>query len=212
MKKERPILFNTEMVQAILEGRKTQTRRTKGLDKLNSDSLNYVYTHNSNEGEVTYPAIKYNFAPWYSFHPEKSNETTWVLQCPYGQVGDILWVRETWQQDGDDFFYRADDYINIVGWKPSIHMPKKACRLKLEIVSLTVERLQDISEKDSACEGVLRYHDTEFYVRYGSENDWCANARASFAYLWESINGKQSWDANPWVWRIEFKVVQHVIN
>jgi hypothetical protein len=131
--------------------------------------------------------------------------------CPYGKPGDRLWVRETWactpvwdwQAEGLDqptnqvcgpkhTIYKADDdAVRVRRWKPPIHMPRWASRITLEVVSVRVERLQDISTYDSLAEGV--------------GTDVVPMAQKMYADLWESINGPGSWDANPWVWVVEFK-------
>jgi len=183
--KERPILFSAQMVRAILQGRKTQTRRiVKGL-----------------------PYAPLAFAEFTAADPSgfwgfgHANNPIHCIHCPYGETGDRLWVRETHCKYGGGFIYRAD-YGNLtpisdgVGgpWKPSIHMPRVASRIALEITGVRVERLDDISEADAIAEGCQ-----------------CAGVPASltnrgaFAKLWESINGPESWAANPLVWVVEFR-------
>jgi hypothetical protein len=174
--KERPILFSGPMVRAILQGRKTQTRRiVKGQ-----------------------PALWLNDSVMGQFI---STDDHLISMCPYGKPGDRLWVRETHCKYGGGFIYRAD-YGNLtpisdgVGgpWKPSIHMPRAASRITLEIVSVRAELLHEITESDAIAEGCQ-----------------CAGVPASltnrgaFAKLWESINGPESWAANPWVWVVEFR-------
>jgi len=189
--KERPILFQSEMVQAILERRKTQTRRVvKGI------ALEWLA-----------PEM---FTPEFVANPENK-------MCPYGQIGDRLWVRETWKPkyvkgglsgfqiqypNVHPWFYAADGETEkgYGGWKPSIHMLRAACRILLEITNIRVERLQDISEEDAKAEGVS-LPDTLF----ASSN---LDYRICFKTLWQSINGPESWEANPWVWAIEFKRVE----
>jgi hypothetical protein len=185
--KERPILFNAPMVRALLAGAKTQTRRVaKGL------ALEWL-----SEG----------FTP--EFVADYQNRL-----CPYGQPGDRLWVRETWAQptslDPGPTFYRADypsgvprGFQNVppaseITWKPSIHMPRALSRITLEIVSVRVERLQDISEVDAIAEGCVSSINLPG-GRFANEN---------YAWLWEQINGDGSWEANPWVWVVEFKRVE----
>jgi hypothetical protein len=137
------------------------------------------------------------------------------VRCPYGQPGDRLWVREAWSRDEEDgaLFYRADVgtgneaddwqrniYEGASGyrWKPSIFMPRWASRILLEVTAVRVERLQDISEADAIAEGAP-------WAACGAPQE--GSHKAGFAQLWESINGPNSWDANPWVWVIEFKRV-----
>lgn len=167
--KQKPILFSTPMVQAILEGRKTQTRRICKQD------LPYAST------------------------------------CPYGQVGDVLWVRETFAHCGNNtFLYKVNgcEPIPPNKWKPSIHMPKKACRIYLKIKSTRVERLQDISTSDARSEGIKI--DPISRTRYMNYVDGSTtyNERTSFYSLWEKINGKESLDSNPWVWVVEFERIE----
>jgi len=144
--------------------------------------------------------------------------------CPYGQIGDILWVRETWlktmfrDEEGWFFIYRADcnDYDDYKGeWKSPRFMPKAASRIKLEITDIRVEKVQDISEEDAKAEGVYfygwdDYHQTDYknysYNDKGMCDDWgVQTAKESYETLWESINGKGSWGKNPFVWVIKFK-------
>jgi hypothetical protein len=172
--KQHPILFSTPMVQAILDGRKTMTRRVM---KVQPEAFC---------GGVMRPLL-----------------TT----CPYGWIGDRLWVRETWQQgqrNGSDLvlFYKASHEKEVdedIKWKPSIFMPRWASRITLEITGVRVERLQEIKEKDAKAEGspTLKgcQHTLKGY-RY----------LLSFERLWDSINGKKyPWSSNPWVWVIKFK-------
>lgn len=194
--KEIPILFSTHMVQALLDVRKTQTRR------LVKDRV--------------------PFGNW--------DET--VKHCPYGQPGDLLYVRETWfpaaingdrvlvgyhEKDTDITIEITTDRVEYY-WKqlhkgrmiPSIHMPKESARIWLQATDVRVERLQDISEEDSKAEG-LKVHQTQLGESYFDYTTGYHNGlftpRASFRTLWQSINGQESWEANPWVWVISFKVL-----
>jgi len=200
--KTKPILFSTSMVQAILKSRKTQTRRIIKGYPTSDEALNIkdIFEHNSDYV---------------------------ISQSPYGKVGDILWVRETFQIT--DFLHPSDEnygYIykasengkdweeNNEGWiwKPSIFMPKEACRIFLEVTDVRVERLQDISERDSSREGIkmrvggVPPYDS-FYQMPGCPNRF-QTAKQAFHHLWASINGKESWHQNPWVWVYEFKQVE----
>lgn len=213
MSKERPILFTTPMVQATLAGRKTQTRRLRGLKQINSNPDKWKHVC----------AVKND--PIYHLFEDADGEEIEV-KCPFGKPGDTLWVRETWQWEGDTkytdafpigfFFYKADFIGNESAgpstWKPNIHMPKKACRLRLEITALRVERLNAINKNDAIAEGILKswIGDQTLYHNYLKPfTEWTKRdyltPRRSFQTLWESINGPGSWDANPWVWVIEFK-------
>ena len=190
--KERPILFSAPMVRAILAGTKTQTRRI----------------------------VKPSTMPrWPELHPEMGD----ILPlCPYGQPGGRLWARETWrvrggqeyeyQQDRSQVMYRAthrEDGFPIgwesYKWRPSIYMPRWASRITLEVTGVRVERLQDISEADASAEGVPNQTRLTGYGK-GDGCQWGpAEPVAEYRALWESINGPGSWDANPWVWVVEFK-------
>ena len=191
--KERPILFSAPMVRAILAGTKTQTRRVvKGAPEDWSPVQPQVYA----------PTIvdRHGFeqpGPD-AFGAGDAQGDHWI-RCPYGQPGDRLWVRETWAQHGVSAVYRADSGDRPAGagmWRPSIHMPRWASRITLEVTGVKVERLQGISEADAIAEGI-------------PQSDVSPPDMGVFAYrqLWESINGPGSWDANPWVWCVSFKRV-----
>lgn len=202
------------MVQAILEGRKTQTRRAIKPQPIH-DISQY---HLNNAGNLWVSRSAKNADGGYYL---------WSAKCPYGQVGDVLWVRETWQlftpYGPEDYYfgYKASpgeigneasskyDYASPDVWKPSIHMPYEAARIFLRITDIRVERLQDISEDDAIAEGVERVADygTTGYKLY-TEPDAAysdIDAKWSFESLWQSINGADSWDANPWVWVVTFE-------
>lgn len=197
--RERPILFNGEMVRAILDGRKTQTRRVIKAQPV---------------GEWAAPGR---------------------TMCPYGLRGDHLWVRETWFElvdpmtsktyDPPRACYRATEENEVIvddgdgaavinkdgtfksPWSPSIYMPRWASRITLEITNVRVERVQDISEEDAKAEGII--YDPCDHVRRSCEEIGCLGPLiAPFRDFWDSINAKRgySWDSNPWVWVIEFKV------
>lgn len=192
--KQRPILFSTPMVQATIRGRKTQTRRIfKPQPTEKHDQSGYI------------TALGKDGINYFGF---KENETNIfdAIECPYGQPGDVLWVRETFQQDGEDYLYKANCDINVVGWKPSIHMPKSAARIWLRIANVRVERLQDISREDARAEGIEPINNTQF-INY-VDGTTTYNERTSFYSLWESINGKESLSSNPWVWVIEFERIE----
>jgi uncharacterized protein YqfB (UPF0267 family) len=196
MIKEIPILFSTPMVQAILAGRKTQTRR---IIKSRHESGLFQVSRRKSDGQI----ISIESLDWDERNCEKN------ITCPYGQPGDLLWVRESWrgvkQDFGEDRYeYRATEKIDIdTKWKPSIHMPKTAARIWLEVTNVRAERLQDITEHDALQEGMS--------IRYDKDEDGLVvkdkrNTEA-FEELWQSINGTESWEANPWVWVVEFKVL-----
>ena len=198
----KPILFSTPMVQAILGGQKTQTRRTI---KPQPDSRGLRTTN-------------VEFEDWHGREIK-----------PKAQIGNILWVRETFQvtdwehptNDNYGYIYKAsengkdwEDNNQGWKWKPSIFMPKEACRLFLEVTDVRVERLQDISHADAKAEGIESYQNNQANFRnynYTGNNDPLKFnflfAGNSFKSLWESINGRDSWNANPWVWVYEFKKI-----
>ncbi len=183
--KQKPILFSTPMVQAILEGRKTQTRRIiKGIEAVNHADLKELYDQS----------------------PDYFNET-----CPYGKPGDFIWVRETFAHCGNNrFLYKANgcEPIPPNRWKPSIHMPKIACRLYLKIKSVRVEQLKDINTSDARSEGLkIDPISKTKYINY-VDGSTTYNERTSFYSLWEKINGKESLDSNPWVWVVEFERIE----
>ena len=193
----KPILFNTEMVRAILEGRKTVTRRVvKDMDIINGWDC---------EADGT-PIAYIDQATGDSYPP--------TMPCPH-HPGDILWVRETWAKSmAGTFMYRADDKaIMVERWRPSIHMPKEAARLFLRVTDVRVERLQDITAEGALDEGA----NVEFpepkppYISLAyTEMRLKPAARQSFANLWNSTIKPADrticgWEANPWVWVIEFE-------
>lgn len=179
--KFKPILFSTPMVWAILNGKKTMTRRVIKLPKdydgkaiFRNEPFGIKYSSNEFDGCV---------------HRLNSK---W-------QIGDILWVRETFENYHGGWNYKAGKYGLLgEGWKPSIFMPKEACRLFLEVTNIRAERLQDITEEDAISEGT----DTlDIYTGYEVSN------KGKFEGLWVNINGVESWESNPFVWVITFKIV-----
>ncbi|ORE24971.1 hypothetical protein [Pseudomonas aeruginosa] len=198
--RERPILFNDQMVRAILEGRKTVTRRAvKGLQIPTEDKTT------PHEGlrwsALGQRHLRYGFNVFGSTEEECAHELARCGVCPFGKPGDRLWVRETFADIGCRLTYRADLYDGahcmVKKWIPSIHMPRSASRVLLEITAVRVERLQDITPNQCIAEGAWREKDKE--LGRGQE------AIAAFADLWRSTGG--DWDANPWVWVVEFKRV-----
>lgn len=223
--KERPILMSAPMVRAILAGTKTQTRRVVKQHKafgewgVNGPDDAYDATTDDDGQGFFLVAGDHGYAG--------------PVPCPYGQPGDRLWVRETWSPDfanyypHDRAFYAADKHHQVdievrdgvrgiyspesrvfvpFKWRPSIHMPRLASRITLEIVSVRVERLQDISEADAKYEGIapLPHHDGRWMSEHAKGLNF-PSAVAAFRTLWESINGPGSWAANPWVWVVEFR-------
>lgn len=218
MSKEIPILFSTPMVEAILAGRKTMTRR---VVKFNEEQYNEY-------GNLCY-SIKGNGTQKAASNQEKDdlNDSFFGIldYCPYGNPGDSLWVRETWVnlghnncQDGKEqenyVIYKASENgkeceKNTEGWRwrPSIFLKKKDCRIWLEKTNTRVERLHDISEEDAIAEGVEQNRDGSWHDYLEPRRLWHDSAKASFQSLWMKINGEKSWHANPWLWCNNFKVL-----
>ncbi|MDX7657541.1 hypothetical protein [Klebsiella quasipneumoniae] len=205
---ERGMIFNGEMVRALLSGRKTQTRRPVKFP-VHDKNLGCELAGNELAGELS--AGNY-------------------LNSAFGKPGDRIWVRETWNKYGGLLTYRADhDWIDdmrketvcTAKWVPSIHMPRWASRILLEITDVRVERLNAISPEDAESEGLERTNFTGFGDEPGLpsypepdvyfdplKKQWKEYPPEAFAGLWESIYGAESWNANPWVWVIEFKRVE----
>lgn len=205
--KERAIIFSGPMVRAILEGRKTQTRRL-----VISAPLGAKWVSHSNDKSVWFWSLDgFALAEGPGF------------KCPYGVPGDRLWVRESLELDGLLWRYKADQATVLVdpedksamvawahhkkqGYCPSIHMPKWASRIALEVVGVRVERLQSISEEDAIAEGVRKAFAYSIDTLDGEQG--YTTYRAGFIGVWKSIHGEEAWIANPWVWAIEFKRVE----
>ena len=211
--KERPILFSAPTVRAILDGQKTQTRRivkpqpyiTKNEVKCwgpPTDGKKYL----PNGPRSATGGVLWSFTDLIGRY------------CPYGVPGDRLWVRETWAAPGWDdsriseidhrasLVYRADDpekHEDDGTWHPSIHMPRWASRITLEITGVRVERLRNISEEDAIAEGVENIAPNQWRDYEDGRTVICPCG--SFRTLWTKINGRESWDANPWVWVVEFR-------
>lgn len=220
--KEWPILFNGPMVRAILEGRKTVTRRPI---KPSMRGFNVSFELHQQEDE--------SWRPMHTFDESCMDDqgTEHPIACPYGRPGERLWVRETFNRTNPGgtegvYYYRADGgfpkcigggkFTGVESWKPSIHMPRAACRILLEITGVRVERLQDISEEQARAEGIVGVPfrpDDGFPICTGymvgpddGKSVLETTAAKAFAKLWQSTGG--DWDANPWVWVVEFRRVQ----
>jgi hypothetical protein len=211
MATERPILMSTDMVIATPQRRKTKTRRTKGLERI--EGVNAIKT-------MTFPATgKTHTYVDASFTTFDVKINSGLIECPYGAIGDLLWVRESFVRytispSEGGFLYKASapDPGDILRWKPSIHMPKIAARIWLEITDIKVERLQDITEEDAIAEGIKCIaQDKEWgYKDYTGRTGVLLPPFWSFNSLWRTINGADSWEANPWVWVISFKVLSTI--
>lgn len=188
----KPILFNTEMVRAILDGRKGATRRiVKGFIP---DDAVWGYTAFTPKG---YISCRGTFADGYG-------EKIFKLPC---ETGDILYVRETWKKAPNGYYYyedwQKDDIADVTKWKPSIHMPKEAARIWLKVMNVRVERLQEISAESALAEGADKY----IHTNGGLDENMTIT---SFIGIWNSTIKKSDldrygWDANPYVWVISFE-------
>lgn len=234
--KERGMIFNGEMVRAILDGRKTQTRRIikPQPEATLSGSLSGKWLSRPLNG-LLLPKIE-----------------DIAIHCPFGVVGDRIWVRETFQGPLFDYdlmdsyckdptpfekpefcvykadgvpapeFYNADDELHCC-WRPSIHMPRWASRIMLKITDVRVERLNSINEHDAIAEGLAEISKDWRTYKYGVPDrdgypgtddcgwpwhEWECYPISAYSKLWESIYGADSWQANPWVWVIEFKRIE----
>ena len=260
--RERPILFSGEMVRAILDGGKTQTRRIVKLPKeLPQDVFEYDHIPEGHFSIVSRHG-KFSVIHWESDHAESI-----PLHCPY-VPGEHLWMREAWRiaslpvDECPAIQYRADDSIewrdpldpiydwdlkyedwfermnlqliedceqaglevNIneemaytwdwnsipTRWRPSIHMPRWASRITLEVTSVRVERIQDISRKDVEAEGLPPHSQTGRVELWTDQNNVFCGPLKAFAVAWDSLNAKRgySWELNPWVWVVEFRQIQ----
>ncbi|EIX9650038.1 hypothetical protein AB1294_06245 [Klebsiella pneumoniae] len=245
--KERGMIFNGEMVRAILDGRKTQTRRIMKVQPESNQLGLLLITDSTKHSDIG----KYH---WAESNATGNHVRSKLFSCPFGAVGDRIWVRETWAILGNEDgccidweeklckadersaarIYRASceqrpgnyglwsipddadwkphtkDYQYEGAWRPSIHMPRWASRILLEITDVRVEQLNAISEEDATAEGVppagslLPDYPGTFLTPKGD----FATAKVAFQRLWESIYGEESWKANGWVWVISFKRVE----
>lgn len=244
--KERGMIFNSEMVRAILDGRKTQTRRIMKVQPESNQLGLLLITDSTKHSDIG----KYH---WAESNATGNHVRSKLFSSQFGAVGERIWVRETWailgNEDGcyvdwednlckgdersaariyrasceqrpgdyglwsipDDAYWKphTKEHKFEGAWRPSIHMPRWASRILLEITDVRVERLNAISEEDARAEGII---DGGCLNCGEPEPCGCANpepdATDAFAYLWQSIYGQDNWNANPWVWVIEFKRVE----
>ncbi len=199
--KERPILFSGEMIRALRAGTKTQTRRAV---KNNRDPMADV--HLCQRVELEYEA---DGSRWWHFSEEQDTNHEDDVLCPYGQPGDVLWVRETFDAPPgstniNDVVYRAD-YAHAEPqhtWRPSIFMPKWACRIRLKLTDVRAERVQSISWSDAIAEGIKDPR------RCAKRLDPAHGPVAQYRALWDRINSKtHPWSSNPWCWVLRFEVL-----
>jgi len=221
--KIKPILFSTPMVQAILNGSKTQTRRTQGLEKFNTNPDWFIYecksSHKQSNGSYTH----------YMEHCDVRGNPLGKYSTVESKIktGDILWVRETFAEYSKEitdatYVYKADVDKNmqevfevykhnklVSNWKPSIFMPKKACRIFLEVADIRLERLQNISEEDARDEGASQGIKIDDFVKLVNASSKLTKQSAlnpmstyklGFMKIWADIYGLDNWQSNPWVW------------
>lgn len=209
--KEKPILFKTPMVKAILQGEKTHTRREIKLPE-SEFPANWIAKFENGK------ACFYN----------STNDREFSVKCPW-QIGQVLWIKETYNsynenvyglRDKEVYLYKADGDDRNSKWKSSLFMPKGACRLKLKVIDIRLQKLNEISEEDAISEGIVKFTKDNTVYKYGIEGwHWSAHtakgkdlfmqpsAYEAFKLLWASIKGQNSWKENPYVWVIEFKKI-----
>ena len=224
--KERPINLKAHEVLAILDGRKTQLRRVVKPQPSNSHLFQGWVLDSTSGNDI-------GKAAWAIGNGPLMQDVVRV-RCPFGQVGDRLWGRETWMyllgdDNRDQCSYRADapsvsfdsearDYG--LKWRPPINMPRSASRILLEVASVKVQRLHDISEADAQAEGIKALSKDGRTVKYGVPDrdglpgnddygwhwhNWLSSAVLAYRQLWDQINGYGLWEENPWVWVVEFR-------
>jgi hypothetical protein len=235
---EKPILMSTPMVQAILDGRKTQTRRLRGLDEINEnpDDWTILLAGTPNTYELARGGDNEDCAMF------RSGDQIRFIKIPYPERGDLLWVKENFRtakvndtikpsslKEDTCIEYNAGGsnvgdldtlHLTVGRTRPCIHMPKIYSRIWLMVESVSLERVLDISEEDAVAEGVepqkripILVGQSELtgmyknYVSHKSNPTVCSHARCSFRSLWWSINGSESWRANPWVWVIKYRIL-----
>ncbi|WP_411549365.1 hypothetical protein ABDW71_15545 [Klebsiella pneumoniae] len=218
---ERGMIFNAEMVRAILAGRKTQTRRIMKVQPESNQLGLMLITDSTKHSDIG----KYH---WAESNATGNHVRSKLFLCPFGAVGDRIWVRETFCPVDDTQYgggkwvdYRATPKFEAshpagwdcapndaeaLKWRPSIHMPRWASRILLEITNVRVERLNAISQADAIAEGAPPSHPSIDCV--SQEYGFPDFSRSWFGQTWQHIYGEESWDANPWVWVIEFKRVE----
>lgn len=226
--RERGMIFNAQMVRAILDGRKTQTRRIVAVQPESNQFGMLRITDSTKRSDI-------GKCHWAESNATGTHTRSKLFSCPFGQPGDRLWVRETHRvhsraTDVATLVYKASERqswtqqthrvpisecnkpVSAEKWTPSIHMPRWASRITLEITGIRVERLNSISETDALAEGVKVVKVREGGDRYcdyaSPEINHYRRPSDSFISLWESIYGDESWQHSPWVWVVEFKRVE----
>ena len=213
--KERPIIFSGEMVRAILDGRKTMTRRVVKCG-VSADCESFINVGGD------------HWAQMFRAEDGEMYPKCWSDPCPFGQKGDRLWLKESWQVWTEFNSVAPDGLLEAMGgvaypdvnylangnkWdarvRSPIHMPRWASRITLEITDVRVERLNEISEGDASKEGVERIEHGPHEVGSVPVHPFTSSYRDAFVALWNKINGKKHpWNLNPWVWKISFKKLE----
>lgn len=209
--KESWMLFSQPMVKELLSGHKTVTRRVM---KKQPTSHHWNIFESYKQGVNLLDSQDGIYARFYdSFNEPKANnhEYNITVKFPYGEVGDYIWVKETFEDYQGAYNYKCGEY-GLLGekWKSSMFMPKKAARIWLKITHINIQRLNDISEEDCIKEGIQQFTKDGNLHKYGLDGsvwaDMPRTAQEAFKMLWEKINEQFSWDKNPWVWVIEFEI------
>ena len=230
MASEKPILFSAPMVRAILAGKKTQTRRLINPQPPPECGIHYMLGDESWLPREQRTPLRHTWEAWwgerFDKRPPKALCGSHDVRCPYGAPGDTLWVRETFAGEKNRslgsgrLFYRADgdvrgrqetfSYIEREGrWRPAIHLPRWGSRLTLRVLSVRVERVQEITHEDAIAEGCAGHNwVASSPLIAGPHTDDGELPVEEFERLWDEINGKRApWDSNPWVWVVEFERV-----
>lgn len=227
--RERPILYSSPMVVAILEGRKSQTRRVIKSPARNMQKQGHEVIRRNPDNDPWYKdhiwSMRVEGGSWADYTHER-----FLQLCPYGVVGDRLYVRETTKEHciGSSSItkYVADNELSYIEWnysrlvRPSIHMPRSLSRILTEVTGIRVQRLQEITAEEAKAEGLKSISKDGMTVKFGipdldgypgTDNhgwpwqEWESDPVMAYKRLWEKINGKGSWDKNPWTWVIKFE-------
>jgi hypothetical protein len=231
--KERPILFSAPMVRAILAGRKTQTRRVAGLDAINAEPDRFEYlgvVSGPGEPHYAFSDKKSGAQTLVRCRSGQPGDRLWVREAwkyadwsedgdpwiAYAAGGEDLMCRsfdeewnlrlgDIWAGLSDPDNYYIDGRAADRRWRPSIHMPRWASRITLDVTGVRVERLQDISADDAKAEGISEFIGGWWCEHDDAEQIAGMTPQEGYRHLWERINGPGSWDANPWVWVVSFR-------
>jgi hypothetical protein len=221
---DRPILISTPLVRPTIDGFKTVTRRLRGLEVVNENPGDWHFAWADALGGSGLDDKGRRIALF------TQDDVNWTpISCPYGKAGDQLWVRETVVPLTNGYGYKADGlircgkipgtnryYVPRMRWTPSIHMPRDASRITLELLDISLERAHDITEADAKMEGVDRgilrdgpnTEKGQFHLEMTCKGGPIGNYRDGFIFTWMTLNGRESWDKNPWIWRLFFKLLK----